>query len=360
MRLGKELKESTNRLALLKKDNDATKDELVEAERDLAVAKTRIFRYQQDESGHNRRIKALEQQLRDAEADLTVARKNPGSGKPSQEKSEEVEILRETVQRLIATQERQRTASKILWETYQKSQVKIPGLQKVINEIRNTKVTLTKREEGLLAYRAPDGEFTSPERVSLAHAHTHATALEKEITTYNPLMKRAFEKGRFEAARQILQDMDERFPGHFPTLCNRGVVELKTENFVQAADLFNEAITMRETSSYAHHMLGLSLYEQKDFDSARNSFQRSLDLKPDNAGAHLYLGNLAGAGKRYKQAEQHFLTAIKLNPTLNEAYFNLSVTYLQQKKKKEASDYYAKALEHGLAARTDYEMKLAR
>ena len=74
----------------------------------------------------------------------------------------------------------------------------------------------------------------------------------------------------------------------------------------------------------------------------------------------IYLGNIAGTGKRYQQAEQHFLTAIKLDPTLSKAYFNLSVVYLQQKKKQEATDYYAKALENGLAASPEYELKLAQ
>ncbi len=360
MRLGKELKETEARLDLLKRDNNSTKDELIEAKRDLAIAKTRIINYQQERSNNNNRIKTLERRLRDAEADLLTARSSSKGTSEVAAKSEETEILRATVKRLITMQERQRTATQILWETYQQSQAKIPGFGKIIDEIRNAKVKLTKEEQVLMASRRPDSEFTSPERVSLSHARTHATALEKEITTYNPLMKRAFEKGRFEAARQILQDMDERFPGHFPTLCNRGVVELKTEQYDKASEFFSEAITMRENSSYAHHMLGLSLYEQKDWDGARNSFQRSLELQPDNAKAHLYLGNLAGAGRRYQQAEQHFLTTIKLDSTLTEAYYNLSVIYLQQKKKKKASDYYTKALENGLSSRPEYEMKLAK
>lgn len=360
MRLGKELKEALDRLEFLKRDNNATKDELVEAKRDLAIAKTRIMRYQQEQSDHSRRIKTLERQLRDAEADLAGGKSRTGSSAADRGKAEEVEILKSTVKRLIASQERRRTAEKILWETYQKSQIKIPGLPDIIRDIRKAKVDLTPQEKGLLAYRAPDSEFTSPERVSRSHARAHGTALEEEIATYSPLMKRAFEKGRFEAARQILEDMDERFPGHFPTLCNRGVVELKTEQFDKATEFFSEAITMRENSSYAHYMLGFSLYMRNDLDGARNAFQRSLDLKPDNASAHLYLGNLAGAGRRYQQAEEHFLTALKLDSTLSEAYFNLSVVYLQQKKKKEALDYYAKALENGFQADPEHEKKLGK
>ena len=358
MRLGKELKETSAHLDFLKQDNNATKDELVEAKRDLAIAKNRIMSYQQAESNSSRRIKTLERQLRDAETDLVADRSKGGPAAAA--KSEEAEVLRTTVKRLIATQERQRTASKILWETYKKSQTKIPGFAKIIDEIRNAQVTLTKEEQGLVTYRQPDSEFSSPERVSLSHARTHATELEKEIASYTPTIKRFFKKERFEGVRQILEDMNERFPGHFPTLCNLGTVEVNTSQYDKAEEYFREAITMSANSSYAHHMLGLSLYEQKDFDGARNSFQHSLDLNPDNALAHIYLGNITGTGKRYQQAEQHFLTAIKLDPTLSKAYFNLSVVYLQQKKKQEATDYYAKALENGLAASPEYELKLAQ
>ena len=359
VRLGKELKDSTARLKFLKLDNDATKDELTEAKRDLAVAKNRIMTYQQNSYSNTIRIKTLERQLRDSEADLLTGRDNNGSSPAANRvKSEENDILRSTVKRLIATQERQRTASKILWETYTKSKIKIPGFENMIDDIRNAKVELTQEEKGLVTQRRPDREFRSPDRVSLTHARTHATELEKEIARYDPSVKRAFEKGRFEAARQILEDMDERFPGHFPTLCNRGVVELNTADYQKAAEFFNEAITMRENSSYAHHMLGFTRYEQQEADAARNSFQRSLDLRPNNAQAHLYLGILAGKAARSEQATQHFLTALKLDPTLAEAYFNLSVVYLQDQNKKEATAYYTKAIDNGLPPNPQHELRL--
>lgn len=355
MRLGRELKEALDRLKFLETNHNTTKDELVQARSDLAIAKTRIMRYQQDQANHGKMIKSLESQLRDAKAALADARTNPDQGG----NREEVEILQGTVKRLIAAQERRRMGEKILWETYQKSKTSIAGMAAAFKDIRETKVELTDREKELVAMRRPDGEFRNPERVPLAHARAHGDALEAEIHTYTPLVKRAFEKGRYEAARQILMDMDERLPGHFPTLCNRGVVELRTDNFIEAADIFSEAITMRENSSYAHYMLGLSQYKSSDFDNARNAFQRSLDIKPGNARAHLYLGNLAGLGKRYKQAEEHFLTSIKLDPGNADAYYNLSQLHLQQKRKKEALDYYRKALDNGAKPDPAHEQKLS-
>lgn len=354
MRLGKELKESNDRLEYLTKKNNVTQDELLEAKRDLAVAKTRIMRYQQERTRHSTRILSLESQLRDAEAALAEAKSNPDQSA----NQEEVEILKETVKRLIAAQERRKIAEKILWDTYQDSKKIIPGIVEAFEDVRKTKVELTEEEKGLMVKRIPDGEFTVPQRVTPEHARASANAMERDIADHNRLVKRFFVKGHFEAARQILADMDERFPGHFPTLCNRGVLELKTDHFIEAADIFSEAITMRENSSYAHYMLGLTNYRLQDFDAARNSFQHALDLKPGNANAHFYLGTLAGVGRRYEQSENHLKEAIKLNPTLADAHYNLSFLYLRQQRKKDALDAYRNALNHGSQPDPEHERKL--
>ena len=354
MRLGKELKETSDRLEFLTQKNNATQDDLLEAKRDLAVAKTRIMRYQKERTRHSKRILSLESQLRDAEAELASAQEDPDKSSSQ----EEVEILKATVKRLIAAQERRKVAEKILWETYQNSKKIIPGIVEAIEDIRKTKIELTEEEKGLMVLRRPDQEFTSPERVSPEHAKAFGTALERDISDYNSLVKRFYVKGHYEAARQILADMDEQFPGHFPTLCNRGVLELKTSHFIDAAEIFSEAITMRENSSYAHYMLGLSQYQNNNLDAARNSFLHALDLKPGNAKAHFYLGNLAGAGHRYKQAEEHFNTAIQLDPTMADAYFNLSVLYIRQNQKEKAIEAYRKALNNGAQPDPAHEKKL--
>ncbi|MFK7912212.1 MAG: tetratricopeptide repeat protein, partial [Akkermansiaceae bacterium] len=356
MRLGTELKQALDRLQYLEKSQDSTKNELLQAKSDLAIAKTRIMRYQQEHASKNKMIQSLEKRLRDAQAELANAIANPAQ-KASQE---EVNTLRATVKRLIAAQERRKMGEKTLWEAYQKSGQTIANMARAFSDIRKTNIELSKEEKAMVAAaRVPDSEFTSPERVSAEHARVHGDALEKEIAMYTPLMKRFFEKGRFEAARETLLELDTRFPGHFPTLCNRGVVEIKTGRFEQASEIFNEAITMRENSGYAHYMLGKTQYLLKDFDNSQKSFEHSLSLKSDNADAHLYLGNIAGAGRRYQQAEKHFQEALKINPTNAEAYFNLSVIYLQQNKKKDAQESYRKALHHGAQPDPGHEQKLS-
>lgn len=354
MRLGRKLKEALDRLKFLETRRNATKDDLLQAKSDLAIAKTRIMRYQQQNTQHSRTIKSLESQLRDAQTALTHAQANPGQ----QANSEEIEILRGTVKRLIAAQDRRRIAEQILWETYQKSKVTIAGMAGAFKDIRKTKIKLSTEEKQILALRRADGEFKTPMRVSLAHARAHGNALESEVSYVHGLVKRHVEKGRIELARGHLLDLNDRVPGNFQTLCNLGVLDIKSNLVSEAVQHFDEAITMQENSPYAHYMLGVAHYRSNNLDTARSSFQRSLHLKPGNPRVHLYLGNIAGAQRRYKQAGEHFKMATHLDPTLSEAYFNLSVLYLQQKNKTDAREAYRQALKNGAHADPDHERQL--
>ena len=247
----------------------------------------------------------------------------------------------------------------ILWETYQKSTVKIDGLDKAIEDIRKIKINLSDEEKKFVTtHRSPDREFSNPDRVPLAHARAHGDAMQAEVSYVEGLIIRHVEKGRVLPAHSVLVDINERFPGNYNILCKLGVIEMKLGNLSNAIECLDEAITMREYSSYAHYMLGLAQYKNNDLDKARNAFERSLDLKPNNARVHLYLGNLAGTQKRYKQAEDHFLSTVKLDPTLPDAYYNLSVLYLQQKRMKDALDYYRKALQQGAQPDRAHEKNL--
>ena len=355
MRLGTELKEALDRLDFLEENQNATKDDLTEAHTNLALAKTRILTYQKEQAIQSKTIQSLESQLRDAQSALSSAKANDGA----YTNPDEVKTLRGTVDRLLAAQERRRIGEKILWNTYQKSIAKIDGLSKAISDIRNIKINLTDKEKEFVSgHRHPDREFSNSDRVSLAHARAYGNALESETLYVEDLIIRHFERGRIQAAHSVLIDINERVPGNYRILCKLGVVEMKLGHYNKAIARLDEAITMRENSGYAHFMMGIAQYKNKEIDDAQNSFERSLILNPDNARAHLYLGNLAGAAKQYQQAEEHFLSTIKINPSLADAYYNLSVLYLQQKRKQDALSYYQKALNNGAQPDQALENKL--
>ena len=76
MRLGTELKEALDRLEFLEANQNATKDELTKAHTNLALAKTRILKYQKEQAIQNKTIQSLESQLRDAQSALASANPN--------------------------------------------------------------------------------------------------------------------------------------------------------------------------------------------------------------------------------------------------------------------------------------------
>ncbi|MGB1889019.1 MAG: hypothetical protein ACPHOK_05385, partial [Akkermansiaceae bacterium] len=167
VRLGSELKEALDRLGFLEKNHNATKDELSKARTDLAMAKKRILKYQEEQKTQNKTIESLEDQLREAQSALTAAEAENGQFS----NKEEIATLRGTVDRLLKTQERRKLGMEILWDTYEKSEVKIQGLGEAIQDIRDMDISLTDQEEEYIkAQRAPDSEFRNPERVSQAHA----------------------------------------------------------------------------------------------------------------------------------------------------------------------------------------------
>ena len=358
MRLGTELKEALDRLEFLEENQNATKDNLTEAHTNLALAKTRILKYQKEQAMQSETIQSLESQLRDAQSALSTASENSDANDEAYTNPDEIKTLQGTVKRLLAAQERRRMGEKILWDTYQKSIAKIEGLSEALSDIRNIKIDLTDKEKELASSRRPDREFSNSDRVSRAHARAYGNALESETLYVEDLIIRHFERGRIQAAHSVLIDINERVPGNYRILCKLGVVEMKLGYYNKAIACLDEAITMRENSGYAHFMMGIAQYKNKEIDDAQSSFERSLILKPDNARAHLYLGNLAGAAKQYQQAEEHFLSTIKINPALADAYYNLSVLYLQQKRKQDALSYYQKALNNGAQPDQALENKL--
>ena len=125
MRLGTELKEALDRLDFLEENQNATKDDLTKARTNLALAKTRILKYQKEQAIQSETIQSLESQLRDAQSALSTAsenpNKNPNANDGAYTNPDEIKTLQGTVKRLLAAQERRRMGEQILWDTYQKS-----------------------------------------------------------------------------------------------------------------------------------------------------------------------------------------------------------------------------------------------
>ncbi len=345
IRLGTELREAEGRVEFLLQDGNAAKDELIRAKTDLSIAKTRIQDYQEKTAQQRVNFRRLENELAQTRAALEIAQENSPAGQDP-EADEEVKILKATVSRLIAAQERRKASEKILWDAAQAGQIEGAG-KEAIADLRKAQIALSEEERQLLDRRQADQNFHAVDRPNEFVRQRKLNQLERRVSSYNNMVRRAFENEHWNAARELLKESIDIYPGHFPSLCHLGTVEMRTKNYQAAREAFEEALMLRDDNSYAHFMLATCLYQMEDIEIARMSYEKVIDLEPDHAVAHLYLGNIAAQGARYKQAEAHWRNAIKYDVTLADPYFNLARLCSQQNRKNEGLGLYMKALENG-------------
>jgi len=339
MALAKELRQANERFDRINDDNNATKDELTEALRDLAIAKSRIINLQKGSAAAQKRLASLEEKLRRADRDLASG----GS------KSEEVVMLRDIIRRQLRIQERRRRARELLLAQVKRLGLadKDKGMSQAIAMLDDAELHLTPEELKLINPHRADMEFISPFAVPLGQREQAIGRVERERRGLDAAGSRAFAVGRLAAAGELFGMILDAHPGHVPTLLKLGVVELKRDDPSAAAEAFRDAVAMDGENAYARRMLGVAFYKAGDYEDAEGELRHALAIDPDDAKAHVFLGNVTVRLGRKEEAEKHFKAAIDVDPTLDEPYFNLAALCASGGRRKEGRAYYKKAIDNG-------------
>lgn len=357
MDLGRDLKTARDRLKTLHTDNNATKDQLIEAKRDLAQAKGRLIDFQRENASQKNRLEAMEDRIRDAgtelKEDLRSTKLDAGSRK-------EMEMLQDIISRQLRIQEHRRSAKESIMTEIRKIGQQGGPLVRNIQGLFDQELKLTAEESRLLAEFKIDDDFIFDDRPEQHEVANADRSLQQSITLKDQLARRAFSNGRFLAAREVFESILDQHPGHVETMLNLGVVHVKNEDIPLAISSFNDALVIRgDNLPFAHFMLGVCHYRVADLQNSRLSLQRAVDLDNDNAKAYVFLGNVAGREEHDEEAETHFKTAIQIDPTLSDPYYNLAVIYLRKGMKEEALQFYQEALKRGADPNLEFEASLA-
>lgn len=363
LRLAGELADAKRDLQILHKDKNSAQDRIIEAETNLAIAKNEIIRLKDEKTSYMKRVTQLEATLKDTRDQLSQKLNQPNLDDSSRE---EAEVLRGTVQRLMAAQKRRRQVDQIFVEEYEKIAKKDENLEKLIKSFAENDITLTEQELKLVAEQDSTDTFVNP-LTKYADEATRDVAqqkLEEKKSTYHSMAKRFIEKGRLEIAKDIYDEAyDTTYDFNF--LVNRGVIRLRLgdetgdpELYQEAARIFETGVTTRSGSPYTHFMLGMARYRLQENDLAAKSLEHAIDLKPDYPMAYLYLGIIAANSNQLQKAEENFDNAIRLNPEFHDAHYNMSVLYLLKGDIKEARRYYNDALRSGHPINPEHERKL--
>ena len=350
MGLAKDLREANEKVERLNKDNNAAKDDIVDALRDLAIAKSQINRLQSENREQTKRLSELTARLNGEEAALAKGEVNADPA--------EVEMLREVIRRQLREQERRRQAKELIVEAAKQLGKEDETLNEAIELFVGAEMALTPEEQKLVADQQVDGEFVSPFARD-RHTVGRATSdLNREMESYDRAATKAYLAGRLLPTRELFELMVEQNPGHVPALCKLGVVQLKLDDPLSATESFTSAVELDANNPYAHRMLGYAQLRAGDLVAAERHVKRCVELAPDDAKAYLLLGTIAYRLSEMGDAEANFKSAITADPVPSEPYFNLALIYAKSGRLEEAREFYQKALERGALPDQALETKL--
>lgn len=350
--LAKSLREAKEQVERLNLDNNAAKDEIVEAQRNLAIAKSQINRLQQDKRDQDKRISELTEKLRTEEA---LLESNQADADP-----QEVEMLREVIRRQLRVQERRRQAKELLVDAVKSLGKEDEQLKEAIALFDGTELVLSPDEQKLVADQNVDGEFVSPFARDREAVGRDVAKLNIELESYNRAANKAYLAGRYHSASELFEMMIDQHPGHIPAICRLGVVQLKIQEPVNAAASFQKAIELDQNNPYANQMLGFTYMQLDELEKAEKYLQRAVELAPDDAKSYMYLGAICHMLGNTEEAVSQFKGAIAADPMPSEPYFNIAMICASQGRIKDAKQYYTKALERGAVPDQELESKIMK
>ena len=351
--LSRSLREKQEQVDRLSLDNNSAKDEIVEAKRNLAIAKSQINRLHQEKREQDKRISELSEKLRQEELLLT-------SGQATVD-SEELEMLREVIRRQLRVQERRRQAKDLLVDAVKSLGQEDDRLKEAVELFDGTELVLSAEEQKLVADQNVDGEFLSPtfarDRVTVGR---EIAKLNVELESYDRAATRAYLSGRLHSTRELFEMMIEQHPGHISAICRLGVVLLKLQEPEQALARFEKAIELDNNNSYAKRMLGFTYMKLDNLEKAEPYLQRAIELAPDDAKSYMLLGAVYHQLGNADAAESQFKGAIAADPMPSEPYFNIAMICANQGRMKDAQHYYSQALERGAIPDQVLESKMRK
>ncbi len=351
MALDRQLREARENYEALKEDNDATKNDLLEALRDLAISKMRIQEFRREKNEQQQRIEELQQRLRSEEQML-----EQGSGDPA-----EVAMLRGIIQRQLKIQEKRAEAREMLLATLGDKAREDEQIRRAVQIFHGAELNLSPEELRVIDGKVVDDVIISPYARPRSEVERSMADLDRQLEPYRQAGIRAYRKDRLRAAREAFEMIVERHPGDDGAMCMLGLVEYKLDEPEAAADMFRRASELGESNPYAYRMLGHILSSRLDDQpEAIVSLERAIELAPTNAEGHMLLGNARFRNGDLEAAEEAFRTTLACEPTHAEAHYNLAILCDRTGRLKDGRRHYDLALENGAPPNPELAQRLER
>ncbi len=358
MTLARDLREAEEAMKNLANNADGNAEALLEAKRDLSMAKAKIIEQREESDAQMQRSRSLELKLQDAYEELKA---RESLADLDSDLAEENRMLREVADRLVRTQKRRREEAALLLKTAQEEK-EDKNLMAAGEQLVGKEMALTAEEQNIIDRAGVDLQFKlNMDRSNPADVKLNNAQLRRYVTALGNAIEKAFDRGKTEVALELTEQLLDEHPGHVPTMVNQGVIRLKMGLTDLAVDSFNNAVTMQvEPLPYAHYMKGVAYHSQKRFEQARKEYELAIKFNPNNADAHNRLGGIHAQAGRLGQAREEFELAYRIDNTYLEPLLNLTVLHNKMGEEEAALNYYRQFRKAGGQPRPELERLLAK
>ena len=123
-----------------------------------------------------------------------------------------------------------------------------------------------------------------------------------------------------------------------------GIALFQKKQYAEAARHHRETIRLAPHDADAHTNLALALDRQGKRDEAMRHHREALALEPDSPAAHLNYAITLEAQERITEAATHYQAALGLQPELVQAHYNLALIRARESRVDEAIRHFEKAI----------------
>lgn len=192
----------------------------------------------------------------------------------------------------------------------------------------------------------PDGNYTfyvsaSGREVVSQELLGHRSERDENLTIV--IGNRAPEKNVPPRGETVVDVKTLRIPDEAQSEFQKGLRDLKGEEFQKAAAHFEKAVKIYPDFYQAHNNLGVAFIRLNRLNEAEDQFARAVEIVPDNVTDLKNLAYLRMAQKHFKEAIEPLVKAISLDSSDAKAEMYLGEAYLMTQNQPGAKDHYLKA-----------------
>jgi Tfp pilus assembly protein PilF/peptidoglycan hydrolase CwlO-like protein len=350
-RLQKELAAAQKQVEGLKADVTRKEEEIIKLRGEVTTLQGQLTEMRQESAKYQTQVADLTRQLKELK-DMPA---NANPNEPNALITQENEMLRNIIMRQLRLQNRQQQAKELIIAQLSKMENASADLLKQVEELKNTRMTLSPDEEKLFKDPAAKELIGSNgvQATLIAASATPPSGSMPAPGSLTALLVRAgeaYNEKDFATAAKLYDDALRVEPKSIDALIGLGMTQQRAGKYADSEAALQKAMAYEPDNANAAYAMGVKHFKQERWKDSMTFFEKSLGKTPQNASARHYLGIISTKLNLVERAEREFKTTLAIDPGHGEAHFNLAVLYAtwDPPQWEKAREEYAAALKKGV------------